>query len=123
MNGKTKRQSDQVASMARPVEIGPKKISAQQLSDFAFVEADPVADLIDQAVRCEQTFNDNALKTFQLWQAQKIAHARERNQRGLGRICEDCDDLIPKERLIAMPNTTRCIQCQIKIDRKTIYSG
>lgn len=27
-------------------------------------------------------------------------------------ICEDCGSLIPTERIIAVPGTTRCVECQ-----------
>jgi len=27
------------------------------------------------------------------------------------RECEDCDDPIPEARLIALPNTTKCVSC------------
>jgi RNA polymerase-binding transcription factor DksA len=102
-----------------PIEITKTTLSFWSLPPYTFVEAERVADPIDQAVQCQQTFIGETLDAFRISQAQKVAHAQERKQRGLGPICEDCGNLIPTERLTAMPYTTRCIQCQMKLERRT----
>src|SRR6185437_5738854 len=44
--------------------------------------------------------------------ADQAARAAERQARGAFGVCEDCDGDIGKERLEALPSTTRCVSCQ-----------
>jgi phage/conjugal plasmid C-4 type zinc finger TraR family protein len=97
--------------------------SSPHLSDQVFIETEPEADLIDQAMLCAQSFNNNALENFRLWQYQQAIHARERNRQGLGGICEDCKNPIPTARLVAKPNATRCIDCQRIFEKRSDHAG
>jgi len=40
--------------------------------------------------------------------------ALERIQEGTFGVCKICDDLIPEERMIEVPNATKCVKCKEK---------
>jgi len=42
----------------------------------------------------------------------QAARSAERRARGTYGICEDCSGEIGEERLVALPDATRCIRCQ-----------
>ena len=43
---------------------------------------------------------------------EQAAHARDRQAQGGYGICEDCGRKIGDERLVALPDSTRCVTCQ-----------
>jgi phage/conjugal plasmid C-4 type zinc finger TraR family protein len=47
-------------------------------------------------------------------EAAQIEDAKKRKAEGLYGICEDCGNPIPEARLQAMPEATRCVECQRK---------
>jgi RNA polymerase-binding transcription factor DksA len=81
--------------------------------EIDFLEADETADLLDRATQCAQIQLDIALDEFQQRIIRQSAHAQERSQKGLAGICERCGKPIPKERLQARPDATRCKDCQV----------
>lgn len=64
-------------------------------------------DVIDRASDTEQLINDSALyqhqrdreRTTQVWCGGVV-------------VCMDCEAAIPSERLLAIPECARCIDCQ-----------
>jgi DnaK suppressor protein len=43
---------------------------------------------------------------------EQAAHARDRHAKGAYGICEECGGKIGEERLVALPDATRCVSCQ-----------
>ena len=66
-------------------------------------------DIFDRAQEINELFRDNALK-------EHFSKRRSR-LRGSGGICEDCGEPIPKKRLKANPQATRCVTCQALAER------
>lgn len=50
-------------------------------------------------------------------EAEQAEHARERVAQGGYGVCEDCYVRIPPERLEALPDATRCVNCQAAWDQ------
>ena len=45
---------------------------------------------------------------------EQAERARDRQVQGVYGICEDCGRTIGDERLVALPDATRCVTCQAK---------
>jgi phage/conjugal plasmid C-4 type zinc finger TraR family protein len=67
-------------------------------------------DIFDQAQENDELFRGNALK--------KHFQSRRAHLHGSDGICADCGEAIPKKRLKANPQATRCVECQKKYERK-----
>jgi DnaK suppressor protein len=50
---------------------------------------------------------------------EQAAHAKERRRQGGYGVCEDCGRPIPPERLDFLPESTRCVSCQARVDRSS----
>jgi DnaK suppressor protein len=53
----------------------------------------------------------------------KILTALKRIESGEFGICEDCGEEIPKNRLMARPVTTKCIECKTREERAEKVAG
>lgn len=113
MNKRMQIQLDQPDLNNLLVDTKQNRVSILGFQNHEFVDTDPSADLIDQAMQCTQIFTETVFEAFQLRQSWQAEHAWDRKQQGVGNICEDCGDRIPKARLLAVPDATRCIRCQI----------
>jgi DnaK suppressor protein len=67
-------------------------------------------DVFDRAQENDQLFRDLALREH--------FAGRVKGQEERVMDCIDCGDQIPLERLEAMPNAVRCLECQEKEERK-----
>lgn len=47
-----------------------------------------------------------------------LQEAAARIDEGVGHLCKDCSEPIPKARLEAVPGAIRCVECQSDIDRR-----
>jgi phage/conjugal plasmid C-4 type zinc finger TraR family protein len=72
-----------------------------------------VADIVDKAQAAEETQRAAALSRAR----KKSLVARSSERPGAPRDCIDCEEPIPKERLTALPQARRCVQCE------RIYEG
>jgi len=55
--------------------------------------------------------------------ADAIEHARKHIVEGESlEYCEDCNEIIPEARRLALPGVTRCIECQSEADAKEKYN-
>jgi DnaK suppressor protein len=73
---------------------------------------DTTGDIVDRAQWLTEMYNEDAQRAFWVQKAIQLAHAQERDKKGLGETCEDCGAAIPQDRLKALPETTRCVKCQ-----------
>lgn len=62
----------------------------------------------EQSEKANSTTIDRILEEDRI----QAAHSAERRARGTYGICEDCSREIGSERMIALPEATRCISCQ-----------
>jgi RNA polymerase-binding transcription factor DksA len=69
-------------------------------------------DSVDQAQELMEMYNAIALDICILKRHRQLHRAQQRQLEGLAGICEDCNKVIPSDRLKVLPNTTRCISCQ-----------
>ena len=65
-----------------------------------------MSDIIDDAVKLQEMFNDNALKN------------RVRTVMPSALYCEDCGEEICEERRKAIVGVQRCVSCQTIYERK-----
>lgn len=73
-------------------------------------------DIIDHAQELDRLFQVKALHDFRIAQG-KIKEILSVSLDG-SRICLDCGDEIPHERIEANPLAVRCVDCQAKKERK-----
>ena len=72
-------------------------------SDFAQVQSERAnTETIEQLLELER---------------EQAEHARDRKAQGAYGICEDCGQKIAPERLEALPDSTRCVNCQVEWER------
>lgn len=72
-----------------------------------------MSDEIDRANDTAQLTNDSAMylhrrdrvQTHQVWVGGVV-------------VCSDCDAAIPSERLLAIPECERCIDCQVAYEKE-----
>ncbi|MFA5423053.1 MAG: TraR/DksA family transcriptional regulator [Phycisphaerae bacterium] len=72
-----------------------------------------MGDIIDKAQENEELFRRNALKNHF---AGKSSSSLKRTGK-LKRKCKGCGEPIPKERLKANPEATRCVKCQENVEK------
>jgi DnaK suppressor protein len=72
-------------------------------------------DIFDQAQEINELFRENALKEH--FKKHKIATPPKSRLAMTSKECADCGEPIPKGRLKANPQATRCITCQILAER------
>lgn len=79
---------------------------------------DTIGDIADQAQRSTEWHNNTALYAFYAEREIQLAHARERDEKQLGAMCETCGEVISEARRHAVPQATRCLKCQEDFDRR-----
>ncbi|MCP4591349.1 MAG: hypothetical protein GY842_11420 [bacterium] len=52
--------------------------------------------------------------------AVEALEAMQRIREGVYEICADCSGEIPAERLLAKPEATRCVKCQLERERQGV---
>ena len=54
--------------------------------------------------------------------ADAVEYARNQIAKGISRErCEECDEVIPEARRLAVPGVTRCVECQSEFDAEHKY--
>lgn len=84
----------------------------QRIRDDAGHRLQPLS--ADAGDRAQETENDEVLQRLELSTTALIdeyRHAIDRIDAGRYGLCEDCEFPIEKERLQAVPQATRCIEC------------
>lgn len=69
-----------------------------------------MSDICDRSSAEEQQYIGNLLKQRSARRQSSLTHEQVL-------YCEDCGELIPEQRLKAVPGTTRCVRCQENYER------
>ena len=81
------------------------------------------ADPIDQIQRSIERDISFATRSLLLERAQRLAMALDRLRDGHYGICDECEELIPPARLVAVPEVTTCVRCQDRLERAERVRG
>ena len=85
---------------------------AFDLANAFFVSDEPHGDLADSAQGFEEAYRTHALLAV-------LASPRHRRRRNRKKgLCEQCGEVIPKERMAVMPGARRCVACQHVVEQK-----
>src|SRR6266511_2897376 len=89
------------------------------LEDFPGAAGDnsPLADEVDVIRLNEDREMSLATRSLLVERANKLAEALERLRGGEYGLCEECGEPIAPARLRAMPEVTRCVRCQDRVER------
>jgi DnaK suppressor protein len=90
---------------------------AVALEDFPGAAGDNTADEVDVIRLNEDREMSFATKSLLVERANKLADALERLRDGEYGLCEECEEPIAPARLRAMPEVTRCVRCQDRLER------
>jgi len=77
----------------------------------------PLADEVDVIRLNEDREMSFATRSLLVERANKLAEALERLRGGEYGLCEECGEPIAPARLRAMPEVTRCVRCQDRVER------
>ena len=77
----------------------------------------PLADEVDVIRLNEDREMSFATRSLLVERANKLAEALERLRGGEYGFCEECGEPIAPARLRAMPEVTRCVRCQDRVER------
>ena len=77
----------------------------------------PLADEVDVIRLNEDREMSFATRSLLVERANKLADALERLRDGEYGLCEECEEPIAPARLRAMPEVTRCVRCQDRLER------
>ena len=75
--------------------------------------AEPVSDALDRAAFFAESDLSAAVVEIFADRTDRARRALRRLETGEYGICEDCGRPIPQERLDVIPETTRCVDCQV----------
>jgi DnaK suppressor protein len=75
-----------------------------------FGESDFAQVLSDRA-------NSETIKRVLEQDREQAEHAQQLRVKGVYGVCEDCGQKIAPERLEALPDSTRCVGCQVEWER------
>ena len=92
---------------------------AVALEDFPGAAGDntPLADEVDVIRLNEDREMSLTTRSLLVERANKLADALERLRDGEYGLCEECEEPIAPARLRAMPEVTRCVRCQDRLER------
>jgi DnaK suppressor protein len=89
--------------------LGTSSSKLEVLEQLDNVSAEDQAPLLhEQAVALH-------CRTQELKKLKKITAALERLRTGDFGICQSCDELIPRRRLLAVPSAENCVPCQERL--------
>src|SRR5215813_1670151 len=77
----------------------------------------PLADEVDVIRLNEDREMSFATRSLLVERANKLAEALDRLRDGDYGLCEECGEPIAPARLRAMPEVTRCVRCQDRLER------
>ncbi len=77
----------------------------------------PLADEVDVIRLNEDREMSFATRSLLVERANKLAEALDRLRGGEYGLCEECGEPIAPARLRAMPEVTRCVRCQARVER------
>jgi len=83
-------------------------------ADVAFAHFDHTMD--DEAQLNTERGIEFAINENETAQLQSIDAALKRITQGVYGLCEECGDSLPRERLLAAPQATRCLSCQTRFE-------
>lgn len=89
-----------------------KLLNKKTDQDSFCLDKNELSDVLDEASINIQASRELRFRNRELFYLKKINKALDRIQRGLYGICEDCDDQISYDRLIARPTAELCIMCK-----------
>lgn len=76
-----------------------------------------MGDALDRAQAASEVYQDAAMRMHRA-KAVRAGCEYARRPTITCRTCEDCGHIIPKDRLKANPQATRCVRCQGKFERR-----
>ncbi len=112
---KQRLESELNHTMSRIRQLG----GAVVLEEFpgALGDYTPLADEVDVIRLNEDREMSFATRSLLVERANKLAEALERLRGGEYGLCEECGEPIAPARLRAMPEVTRCVRCQDRVER------
>lgn len=101
--------TQQLENLASKLETQANEMAQGTISEGDF------ADRADKSSR-----QSKRLALEHLWQSTraKVERAMSRLEEGTYGLCERCEVLIPRERLMAVPATTLCVECARRQGRR-----
>ena len=97
--------NDQINHISSETLKKSQKDASGDISGYSFHMADVATDNYDREFNLDLADNERNI-------LYEIDAALKKVEEGTFGICEDCDKLIPKQRLKAVPYAKLCIKCQ-----------
>jgi DnaK suppressor protein len=94
------------------LEDKQKLLLKEREQDHFCLDKNELSDVLDEASINIQTQKELRFRNREIFYLKKINKALDRIEKGLYGLCEDCDDEISYERLIARPTAELCIGCK-----------
>lgn len=104
---------DQITKISDVLITEKEKIEIKEDSRERYcLDKNELSDILDEASANIQTTQDIRFRNRELFFLKKINKTLDRIEKGTFGLCDDCDDPIAFERLLARPTAELCISCK-----------